>query len=128
VRQVGGIHGRTPRVPHLLPVRHRQADCGPKAQFRSLAEPWADTGLRKVVLATLRVKPAVLWSDPDLPRGTIGSAMGVSPGEAGKTPLTEVDDDVEAASRTIALAWLSHGAAKAYFLCAFVSRLRVILH
>jgi Resolvase, N terminal domain/Helix-turn-helix domain of resolvase len=57
---------RPARAQHLRPVRHRQADRRAKAQFRSFAEPWADTGTN-----TGRLMIAVLGGLADVERDLI---------------------------------------------------------
>jgi Helix-turn-helix domain of resolvase len=57
----------------LRPVRHRQADRGRCGQFRSLAEPWADTAT-----STGRLIIAVLGGLADVERDVTRAAEGRS--------------------------------------------------
>jgi hypothetical protein len=62
-------HGDTDRpagAQHIRPVRHRQRIVDAKAQLRSLAEPWADTGT-----STGRLMIAVLGGWPTVERDLI---------------------------------------------------------
>src|SRR5262245_66315529 len=67
---VTGDAARPAGAQHLRPVRHRQAHrkriVDARAQFRSLAEPWADTGT-----STGRLMLAVLGGLADVERDLI---------------------------------------------------------
>ena len=74
-----------------------------KAQFRSLAEPWADTGTSTGRLIFLFSAAWPAWSAtlsaPALPRAAAGRG---SVGRTGGRPPKFADDDIEAAKAILA--------------------------
>jgi Resolvase, N terminal domain len=95
-----GAH-RPPRTQHLRPVRIVKRIVDTKAQFRSLAEPWADTGT-----STGRLMLAVLGGLADVERDLIrtrtaeGRERAIKRGQhMGRPPLLTDTQKAEARQR-----------------------------